>query len=143
MRTGPTGPAWPLAAMQPAAALPDWWHAWTQWWLAPQTLTQAILPGWTWAPALTINEGNSAAPGTEVEVTRRYSYGRQLGRMADALDVLIAERGERPERPELEAFTRMKDDIDRLKRDAAVARVRQVAADLELLRVSGSAEYDR
>ena len=58
--------------------------------LAPQSLTQPILPGWP----ITINGINSSAPQTEVEVVQHHSYGRQLGRVADALEALIEERGE-------------------------------------------------
>jgi hypothetical protein len=126
-----------------ALQVPDLWGAWMNLWFAPRTLTQSILPGWTWAPELTINEGNSSAPATEAEVVRHHSYGRQLGRLADAVQVLIDERGERPGPPALDAFSRMKHEIDQLKLDAAAARVGQVVADLEALRAAGSPDYAR
>ena len=124
-----------------AAQVPDLWRAWVNLWFPPRTLTQSILPGWTWAPELTINEGNSSAPTTEAEIVRHHSYGRQLGRMADAVQVLIDERGERPRAPALDEFSRMKAEIDQLKQDAAAARVAQMVADLEALRAVGSPEY--
>ena len=129
------------------AQVPDWWRAWAglgaQLWFAPHTLTQAILPGWTWAPELTINQGNSSAPATEAEIVRHHSYGRQLGRLADAVQVLIDERGERPRPPALDAFSRMKQEIDQLKLDAAADRVGQIVADLGTLRAAGSPAYER
>ena len=71
---------WP-AGTDPAA----WMRSWTQA-FAPQNLVQPILPGWT----LNVNAFNSSAPQTEAEVLQKHSYGRQLGRIADALAVLIA-----------------------------------------------------
>ena len=52
---------------------------------------QPILPGWT----LNINSINSTAPQTEVDVVSKHSYGRQLGRMSDVLELLIEERHEK------------------------------------------------
>jgi hypothetical protein len=129
--------------MSNESPMADWWRTWTQLWLAPQTLTQSILPGWTWAPALTINQDNSSAPATEVEVVRHHSYGRQLGRIADALAVLIDERGDRPRSTELDEFLEMKREIDRIKHDAAAARVDQLVADLRALRAADPAGYAR
>jgi transposase InsO family protein len=87
MSTESTSRGWPWAGIDPAAWIRNWW---TTFGLAPQSLIQPILPGWT----ITINGINSSAPQTEVEVVQRHSYGRQLGRMADALEALIEERGD-------------------------------------------------
>ena len=56
--------------------------------LVPQTLVQPILPGWT----LNVNAFNSSAPQTEAEIVQRHSYGRQLGRIAEALAALLDDR---------------------------------------------------
>lgn len=74
---------------------------------------------------------NSSAPQTEVEVVQRHSYGRQLGRMADALEALIEERGEGASSDErFTEFTTMKQEIDEIKLDAAATRIDQLHADL-------------
>src|SRR4051812_6889679 len=53
----------------------DWMLTWQAIWRGtPESLTQPILPGWTF----NINSNNSSAPETEVEVVARHSYGRQL-----------------------------------------------------------------
>jgi hypothetical protein len=114
------------------------------WWrglgLAPENLTQPILPGW----AITINGINSSAPQTEVEVLQHHSYGRQLGRMADALQALIEERGEDASSDQrFEEFTKMKREIDDIKLDAAAARIDRVRADLAALKAARPAEYRR
>jgi hypothetical protein len=114
------------------------------WWrdlgLAPEKLAQSILPGW----AITINGINSSAPQTEVEVLQHHSYGRQLGRMADALEALIEERGQDGSSDErFKEFITMKREIDEIKLDAAATRLDRVQADLAALKVARPAEYRR
>jgi hypothetical protein len=62
--------------------------------LAPNTLTQTINP-WSWTMGnvslFSINLGKSSAPGVEQRVLDEVgSYGRQLGRIGDALEAVIA-----------------------------------------------------
>jgi hypothetical protein len=115
----------------------DWW---TTFGLVPQSLTQPILPGWM----ITINGINSSAPQTEVEVVQRHSYGRQLGRMADALEALIEERGEGASSDErFTEFIMMKQEIDEIKLDGAATRIDQLLADLAALKAARPTEYRR
>ena len=75
----------PLSWLGPDPA--DWLKAWTAAMRAvPHTLDQSINPGW-FSPVLNI--GNSSAPQTEVAVLQHHSYGRQLGRISDALAVYL------------------------------------------------------
>src|SRR3954470_10349643 len=121
MSTDMTHGAWPWAGADLAAWTTDWWARFLP---APQRLTQPILPGWTVAPVVTFNGVNSSAPQTEAEVVQRHSYGRQLGRMADALQALIEEhRQSGPIDERFTAFTEMKKEIDDVKLDVAAARV--------------------
>jgi len=76
-----------------------------------------------------------------MEIVQRHSYGRQLGRMADALEALIEERDEGAANDErFQKFTKMKQEIDELKLDAAATRLR---ADLATLKAARPAEYRR
>jgi hypothetical protein len=135
MSTESTSPGWPWPGIDPAAWMRNWW---TTLGLAPQTLTQPILPGW----AITINGINSSAPQTEIEVVQRHSYGRQLGRMADAVQALIEERGEgAPDDERFKAFTKMKQEIDELKLDAAATRIDRLRDDLAALKAARPSEY--
>jgi capsular polysaccharide biosynthesis protein len=137
MSSESTSPGWPWSGIDPAAWMRNWW---TTFGLAPQSLTQPILPGWT----ITINGINSSAPQTEVEVVQRHSYGRQLGRMADALQALIEERGEgAPDDDRFKEFTRMKQEIDEIKLDAAATRLDRLRDDLAALKVARPTEYRR
>jgi hypothetical protein len=125
---------WPWVGIDPVAWMRSWW---TSMGLAPQSLNQPILPGWM----ITINGINSSAPETEMEIVQRHSYGRQLGRMADALEALIEERDEGVADDErFQEFTKMKQEIDELKLDAAATRLR---ADLATLKAARPAEYRR
>jgi hypothetical protein len=116
-----------------------WMRSWTAA-FAPQNLVQPILPGWTF----NINSNNSSAPQTEAEVVQQHSYGRQLGRISDALAVLLAAAPAKVRDDEsVTEFVAMKEDIDRVKRDAAGARVRRLSADLDLLKKTDPDEFKR
>ena len=75
-----TTPTW-----DPTSWLKQWSAAMQ---LAPNTLVQPILPGWT----LNVNAFNSSAPQTEADVVSKHSYGRQLGRISEALAILVDAR---------------------------------------------------
>jgi hypothetical protein len=117
----------------------DWVKAWAGAWSglqpgAPQNLTQPILGGWTVGPVLTINAANSRDPQTEADIVARHSYGRQLGRLTDAVSALIDQRpDDAPGDARLDAFTAMARDIDTVKIEAAADRATRFLADLALL----------
>ena len=95
--------------------------------------SQPILPGWT----LNIDSNNSSSPRTEGLVVSKFSYGRQLGQLNDALAAIIALLPAQARAlPEVERFLRMKARIDVLKDDGLDDRVAAVAADLATLKRS-------
>lgn len=60
-----------------------------QW--APNTLTQPILPNWSFH-FFNVELGTSSNPAIEQEALRQVgSYGRQIGHLAEALEVVIGE----------------------------------------------------
>jgi hypothetical protein len=127
----------PLNLMDPALWLRSWA---TLLQVAPDYLDQPILPGWTF----NINSNNSTSPQTEAQVVAKHSYGRQLGRMADALALLIEEQhGASPKDKRLTDFLTMKHEIDEVKRDAAAARLEQLTRDLALLKATDKPQYAR
>ncbi len=137
MSSQPVSRTWPWAGLDPATWMASWWRGLG---LAPENLIQPILPGW----AITINGINSSAPQTEVEVLQHHSYGRQLGRMADALQALLEERGEDASSDQrIEDFIKMKRQIDDIKLDAAATRIDRLRADLAALKAARPAEYRR
>ena len=77
--------ATPAGSASWAADSMDFMRQWRALWnLTPDTLMQPILPGW-----FSVTNNNSSAPATEAEVVAKPSYGRQLGRIWDALELLI------------------------------------------------------
>ena len=119
----------------PAALLKQWGAAMQ---LAPSTLVQPILPGWTF-----VNNFNSSAPQTEAQVVQRHSYGRQLGRLGEALAILIVERDPGAKDKRFEPFRKMQEEIEDIKAGDAVARVERLLADLDLLKVLRPEEHER
>jgi hypothetical protein len=115
------------------------WQPWLR--LAPASLVQPILPGWT----LNVNSNNSSAPQTEADVVAKHSYGRQLGRMADALRLVILELQQdgQPMPEPFAEFLSLWKDIESVKTQGAEARLEQVVADLARLKNCDSAAYDR
>jgi hypothetical protein len=112
---------------------------------APQNLEQPILPGWVFGSVVNVNDQNSAAPEIEAAILRTHSYGRQLGQIVDALQVLIDERKDAGggQNDFIDKFTEMKETIDRVKAETATARVEQLRNDLAHLKDRDRAEYDR
>jgi hypothetical protein len=111
---------------------------------SPQTLLQPILPGWVFGNVTNITEQNSKAPDTEREIVSAVSYGRQLGRIMDALALLISNLPKtKQDAKAFEAFAEIHREIDRIKIDAATQRLDRVATDLTTLRETKPEEFDR
>jgi hypothetical protein len=112
----------------------------------PQNVSQSILPGWIFGGVVNVTETNSSAPETEREVVAAHSYGRQLGRVLDALAVLIAERPKsKRDEGALDHLMELRREIDDIKSQAMVRRLDRIASDLATLKKSkpDEDEYDR
>jgi hypothetical protein len=93
------------------------------WQLAPQALTQPILPNWQFH-LFNVNLGSSSNPAVEQTVLRDVgSYGRQIGRLGETLELLVRKSG-----------LLERDDLTAQERDVLqvflgdVAKVRQIKA---------------
>jgi hypothetical protein len=69
------------------------------------------------------------------------SYGRQLGKITDALATLI-ERTSPDGKAPYQKFFDMKSEIDRIKNSGSAARIEQLKSDLERLRASDPKEFE-
>jgi len=124
-------------------SLPDptgWLAWWSELWrqtysrtaplasLAPQALSQPILPGWLFANSINVTEENSSSPETEREIVAKYSYGRQLGRITDVLGELI-ERwpGGAPDDLSVQRFAELRDDVEKIKTRGIVRAISELA----------------
>jgi hypothetical protein len=110
---------------------------------APRNFVQPILPGW-FGIVTNITEQNSSAPETEREIVAAQSYGRQLGRVMDALAVVIADLPEeQQDASAFEEFAKLRREIDDIKAQAAARRLDRIAADLAPLKATKPEEYER
>jgi hypothetical protein len=104
--------------------------------LAPQRLWQSILPGWIFAQTVNVTPQNSSAPDTERAILGKHSYGRQLGKVIDALDALIkAQSGtitEEEQRAIAEIGT-LHASIEAIKDEANDDRLARIRRDLKAL----------
>lgn len=111
--------------------------------LAPNTLTQSILPGWS---LFTVNESNSTAPETEQRIVARDSYGRQIGRMMDVIEVLLggidSEALSEEAQKAVAGFEALKTRIDETKADAQKERQARLIEDLQALKRRDQAQFD-
>ena len=112
--------------------------------VAPSELHQPILPGWIFAGAVTVNERNSSAPETEREIVAAESYGRQIGRMSDALAALVAEWPEGKPKPEaIREFEELRTRVDEIKVGVASRRAKRFLDDMALLKRGNPEEFRR
>jgi hypothetical protein len=110
---------------------------------APRNFVQPILPGW-FGSVINVTEQNSSAPDTEREIVAAQSYGRQLGRVLDALAVLIADLPqEKQGATAFKEFAKIRREIDDIKAQAAARRLDHIAADLATLKETKPEEYER
>lgn len=112
--------------------------------LAPGQLTQPINPGWSFGN-LIVNEQNSSAPEVERAVVARESYGRQIGRLVDAMQVVLHELASRhpalQRNEKVQAFEQLAADVEDIKKAAAAQRVARLKRDLESLKKSDPAAW--
>ena len=122
----------------------DLWRLWFPWAssFAQQKLSQPINPGWTFGNVI-INDQNSSAPQTEQTILAEESYGRQIGKLLDAVYQLIQERpGGGDTNKAFRDVTALRAKVERLKCEAAATRIDQLRRDLELLRASDRKAFD-
>ncbi|SOZ90606.1 hypothetical protein CBM2618_P310006 [Cupriavidus taiwanensis] len=93
------------------------------------TFCQPILPGWfatnsTTNNSITINKENSSDPDMEREITRDHSYGSQIGRVIDAVAVLVEQQPKDvKESPKLQGLMDLKNSINKIKGRTLRARL--------------------
>ena len=99
--------------------------------MAPNALTQSILPGWSF---MTVNENNSTDPATEQRVLAGNSYGRQIGRMMDVVELLVQSNPSVAGTKAAEAFEALRKEVQDAKDDSKTARLKKLMADLKALK---------
>jgi hypothetical protein len=109
------------------------WLAYMPGW-APEQLVQPINQGWTFGNVM-ITTQNSSAPGIEHAIASKVSYGRQIGRLMDAMEVLV--RMLPPDARQDDAitdFVALAKEVRKVKDEAQAQRLDRLKADLETLK---------
>jgi hypothetical protein len=131
---------------------PAWsaWPFWPSWILGSPAATQSvdlsqpINPGWTFGNVISVTEQNSSSPDTERDIVAAESYGRQLGRVMDALIELVSELPQSTQqKPAIKDLVALSDKIEKIKSKSAARRLGRVAADLAELSTKDVSEYRR
>ncbi|WP_394782225.1 hypothetical protein [Undibacterium sp.] len=111
-------------------------------------LNQPILPV-TFSTVNNITEQNSSSPDTERNILAQNSYGRQLGKLMDAVTILV-EQQQKPkkvlkkiEADKLEELLLLHKEIEQTKLDSAASRLEGIKADLLKLKSEDRPRYDQ
>jgi len=100
----------------------------------PNNLTQSILPGWNFG-VINVTRQNSRDPEAERNIVAKYSYGRQIGRVMDALAALVEKLPEhQQEKKVFKDLLEIHAEVDKIKAEAAAKRVDDLTSDLATLR---------
>ncbi len=96
--------------------------------MGPQNLQQPILPGWVLGNVFNVTTQNSSASETEAEIVAAHSYGRQIGRIMDALALVIEELPKKKQAAKaIEKFNEIHGKIDEIKAGAMARRLETLA----------------
>jgi hypothetical protein len=117
--------AWPWSAA--VSGRPPWFG------VAPQSLTQPINPGWSFGNVI-VNSGNSSAPDIEREVVNHHSYGRQIGRLMDAVEALAEAVPSIAKDERIKEFRALAAEVEEIKKEMAPRRLEQLRHELEWLK---------
>lgn len=103
-------------------------------------LVQPILPGWHFGDVI-VNEANSSAPETERRILAQESYGRQIGKLMDAVCALIQLQGGPDKAPAFRELLSLRDRIEALKAQPADEDVAEINRGLERLKARNPQRY--
>lgn len=121
------------------------WWAWAMPWsaavsgrapwfgVAPQSLTQPINPGWSFGNVI-VNTTNSSAPDVEREIVNQHSYGRQIGRLMDAVEALSEAVPNVGKDERIKEFRALAAEVEEIKKEMAPRRLEQMQRELEWLK---------
>lgn len=118
---------WPFSALS----------AWPQWpGLAPKNLMQDINSGWSFGNVITINSVNSSAPDVERAVVSQDSYGRQIGRLMDAVAALIEAAPVKGDDKRIVQFRELAARVKKVKDAMAPQKLERLKGEIQELRES-------
>ena len=138
--TAPTaGFGWPWTLSWP---MPGGGSGLPQFSFAPERLWQPINPGWSFGN-LIVNQQNSSAPEVEQALVSQHSYGRQIGKLMDAVEALAKALPATASDPAIKAFGALVEDVDRIKKAATHQRLDRLREQIEALKTQDPAAWQQ
>lgn len=111
--------------------------------LAPDWLKQSFNNGWTFGNIIQVTNQNSSSPEVEREVVSEHSYGRQLGRLMDAV-VAISEKVPAAAKDQrVKDLVELADQIEVIKQAAREKRLTQLLQELQALKEHEPEQWDQ
>jgi hypothetical protein len=101
---------------------------------APQQLSQPINTGWTFGNLVQVTNANSSAPDVERDVVSHHSYGRQIGRLMDAVVALSEDVPGASKDPRVKALREIATKVEKIKREAEKNRANELLSELRALK---------
>jgi hypothetical protein len=111
--------------------------------LAPEWLKQSFNNGWTFGNIIQVTNQNSSAPEVEREVVSEHSYGRQIGRLMDAVVALSEKVPGAAKDERVSDLLTLAKDIEAIKEAARKRRLTELLEELKSLKQCDRAEWDR
>lgn len=111
--------------------------------LAPDWLKQSFNNGWTFGNVIQVTNQNSSAPEVEREVVSEHSYGRQIGRLMDAVVALSEKVPGAAKDERVSDLLTLAKDIEAIKEAARKRRLTELLEELKSLKQSDRAAWDR
>ncbi|MFZ6644100.1 hypothetical protein ACO0LO_00150 [Undibacterium sp. TJN25] len=111
-------------------------------------LNQPILP-LSISTVYNVTDQNSSSPDTERKILAKDSYGRQLGKLMDAVAILIEQEKKtkkslrQADIDKLDALLALRKEIEQTKVDSAASRLDAIKADLLKLKSEDRPRYDK
>jgi len=109
-------------------------------WPTMPTANFAPNPGWTFGNVI-VNSQNSSAPEVEQAVVSKVSYGRQIGRLTEAVEALVAALPKAAADPRVKGFLELAAQVEAAKAEATESRLARLRRELEELKESDEAEW--
>jgi hypothetical protein len=112
-------------------------------WAWPFTLPGAFSPnpGWTFGN-VTINTTNSSSPEAEQGIVSQISYGKQIGRVMEALVPIAKHFDPTGKDPAIKDFLELAQQVEKIKAEYTVSRVEALRQELAALRLSDRKAWD-
>lgn len=123
------------------------WWPWPQNWtwptLAPRSLNQPINTGFSVGSLVSVTHVNSSAPDVERKVLQEHSYGRQIGRLLDAVSLLVDRLPEDVKHDDrIVALEELIQDVQEIKDAARKPRLQRLEYQIDALKRDDSKAYE-